>query len=122
MRRFNNLEIAMRFDAAIDSGDVFYTDLNALSMMQRRRMTKIPFRPIFIPCPPWPILRMPPAASLSYPDSPLGDLHSPPGNLKLCWTVVSCRTTIEALESPSRTTSSPRVALHSSLRENPLLQ
>uniref|UniRef100_A0A0K2SXU0 Mannosidase, alpha, class 2A, member 1 [Echinops telfairi] n=2 Tax=Lepeophtheirus salmonis TaxID=72036 RepID=A0A0K2SXU0_LEPSM len=49
MRRYNNLEIAMRFDAAIDSKTIFYTDLNGFSMMERRRLSKIPLQANFYP-------------------------------------------------------------------------
>ncbi|XP_059483421.1 alpha-mannosidase 2 [Neocloeon triangulifer] len=46
----NNIEIAMRFSSDIESGDTYFTDLNAFQMIERRRqLSKLPLQAHYFP-------------------------------------------------------------------------
>lgn len=47
----NNQELAMRLSSSLDSGDEFFTDLNGLQMIKRKRMAKIPLQANYYPVP-----------------------------------------------------------------------
>jgi len=47
----NNMEVAMRFETNLQSGQAFYTDLNGLQMTRRERFDKLPLQAHFYPMP-----------------------------------------------------------------------
>ncbi|XP_054725610.1 alpha-mannosidase 2 [Anastrepha obliqua] len=49
--RMDNTEIAMRFLTRIKSADLFYTDLNGLQIIKRRRLAKLPLQANYYPIP-----------------------------------------------------------------------
>ena len=51
VRKLNNLEIAMRFELAIDSNDEYFTDLNGFQMIKRKRLAKLPIQANYYPVP-----------------------------------------------------------------------
>ncbi|VDN35434.1 unnamed protein product [Gongylonema pulchrum] len=49
LRATKNFEMAMRLQTTIESGDEFFTDLNAFQMIKRRRFEKLPLQAHFYP-------------------------------------------------------------------------
>lgn len=49
VRSKENFELALRFSTSISSNDEFFTDLNGLQMIKRRRQTKLPTQANFYP-------------------------------------------------------------------------
>lgn len=47
----DNMEIVMRLQTQIDSGETFYTDLNGLQIIKRRRLEKLPLQGNYYPVP-----------------------------------------------------------------------
>lgn len=47
----DNTEIVMRLQTQIDSGETFYTDLNGLQLIKRRRLEKLPLQANYYPVP-----------------------------------------------------------------------
>lgn len=47
----NNREIGMRISSDLNSGDVFFTDLNGFQMIKRKRYAKLPIQANFYPLP-----------------------------------------------------------------------
>ncbi|KAM8703993.1 hypothetical protein ACLKA7_008595 [Drosophila subpalustris] len=47
----DNTEVVMRLQTHIDSGDIFYTDLNGLQLIKRRRFDKLPLQANYYPVP-----------------------------------------------------------------------
>lgn len=47
----DNMEIVMRLQTQIDSGETFYTDLNGLQLIKRRRLEKLPLQANYYPVP-----------------------------------------------------------------------
>lgn len=51
IRGMDNVEVAMRLETAIRSADVFYTDLNGMQLLKRRRFQKLPLQANYYPVP-----------------------------------------------------------------------
>lgn len=51
IRGMDNVEVAMRLQTAIRSADVFYTDLNGMQLLKRRRFQKLPLQANYYPVP-----------------------------------------------------------------------
>lgn len=49
VRSKENFELALRFSSSVNSGDEFFTDLNGMQMIKRRRQTKLPTQANFYP-------------------------------------------------------------------------
>ncbi|CAB3398575.1 unnamed protein product [Caenorhabditis bovis] len=49
VRSKENFELALRFETSVSSGDDFFTDLNGLQMIRRKRQSKLPIQANFYP-------------------------------------------------------------------------
>uniref|UniRef100_A0A8R1DTP1 Alpha-mannosidase n=1 Tax=Caenorhabditis japonica TaxID=281687 RepID=A0A8R1DTP1_CAEJA len=49
VRSKDNIELALRFSTSVNSGDEFFTDLNGMQMIKRRRQSKLPTQANFYP-------------------------------------------------------------------------
>ncbi|CAI2353900.1 unnamed protein product [Caenorhabditis sp. 36 PRJEB53466] len=49
VRTKDNFELALRFSTSVNSGDEFFTDLNGMQMIKRRRQSKLPTQANFYP-------------------------------------------------------------------------
>ena len=47
----NNQELIMRINSGVQSGDLFFTDLNGFQMVKRKRYAKLPLQANYYPIP-----------------------------------------------------------------------
>uniref|UniRef100_A0A2M3ZE22 Alpha-mannosidase n=1 Tax=Anopheles braziliensis TaxID=58242 RepID=A0A2M3ZE22_9DIPT len=81
--RRENTEIVMRLQTPIASGDTFYTDLNAMQLIKRKRFQKLPLQANYYPVPSTMIIEDESYRLTLLTGQPLGGSSLSPGEMEI---------------------------------------
>ena len=83
IKQMNNQELIMRINSGIQSGDLFFTDLNGFQIVKRKRYTKLPLQANYYPIPSMSYIQDDTSRLTLISRTPLGGSSLKPGQLEI---------------------------------------